>query len=110
MVWLLHLAWKYCFMMLHFLFLPLDLRKLEERKQEMSEKIRSYHVLRAQILKKMRDRDPLFKVSMADKRLIELVVFFKWKNMKNGLQVTWKGAIFLVRFPCGISMDFHGFP
>lgn len=37
-------------------------QKLEERKQEMSEKIRSYHVLRAQILKKMRDRDPLFKV------------------------------------------------
>mmetsp|Transcript_28876 Transcript_28876/g.47743 ORF Transcript_28876/g.47743 Transcript_28876/m.47743 type:complete len:322 (+) Transcript_28876:3-968(+) len=37
-------------------------QKLEERKQEMSEKIRSYAVLRNRILEKMRTRDPLFKV------------------------------------------------
>eukprot|EP00435_Cladocopium_sp_Y103_P032220 s775_g8.t1 len=39
-----------------------DPRKLEVRKQEMSQKIRSYAVLRNRILEKMRTRDPLFKV------------------------------------------------
>lgn len=49
----------------YFSLLPEIRRKLEERKQEMSQKIRSYAVLRNRILEKMRTRDPLFKAEKA---------------------------------------------
>ncbi len=98
-------------MMLHCLFLPLDLRKLDERKQEMSEKIHSYHVLRAKILKKMRDRDPLFKVPAADKQSI----FYRMVQVKEYSlgKGDMEGRIFLVRFPWifgGFPWIFSGFP
>jgi len=49
-------------------------QRLEERKKDMENKVRTYHVLRSEILEKMRTRDPLFKtadVSAAKAQLAE---------------------------------------